>query len=204
MTPNRFWCQGIMHIIKAGDYPGLIVHYCHSLKKIAEILKEHPGITVVLTDEYGDEENMSDWLIFCNWARLLRPALNMVMLRHADRSGIDISSHRQKLGYFDMISPISRAAGILKDICNDRLPVIEPPLWGAALTQRELYILKCLCHAESPAILGKRLGIAVKTISTHKSTALRKLGLKRLAPLLGRYQGLITAQEYFVSVRRQS
>lgn len=203
MTPNRFWCQGIMQVINNGDYQDLIVHYCHSLNKMAQILRKHPEIAVVLTDEYGDDENMLDWLMFCNWVRLVRPALKMVRLRHADRLGIDISWRRQKLGYFDMVSPPGRAEGILKDICNGRLPAAEPPLWGAVLTHRELYILKCLCHAESPVKLGKRLGIAGKTISVHKYAALRKLGLKRLAPLLGRYQGLISVQEYFVSARHQ-
>lgn len=198
MTPNRFWCQGIMQIILSGKYKNLKVHYCHSLNKVAELLKMHPEIAFLLTDEYGDDENITDWLMFCSWARCVRPTLQVVMLRHADRPGVDISSHRQKQGYMDMMSPLVQIEARLNAIHRGCLPGTGIPSGGAVLTPRELYILKCLCHAESPVRLGKRLGIAVKTISTHKARALRKLGLKRLAPLLGRYQGLISVQEYFI------
>lgn len=199
MTPNRFWCQGIKQIILKNEYSNLSVHFSHSLSRMAELIRLNPEIKVILTDEYGDDENIADWLMFCDWVRFVCPKLKMVLLRHTDRPGLDISSHRQKHGYLNMTSPISRFEGVFRDILNGRLASAEIPHLRGGLTPRELYILKCLCHAEPPVILGERLGIAVKTISAHKSMALRKLGLKRLAPLLGHYQGLIAAQEYIVN-----
>lgn len=201
MTPDRFWCQGVSQMLKNGRFDSMIVYFCHSLSAVTDLLKVHPAICAVLTEEYGDDENISDWLVFSNWVRTAIPMMQVVMLRHMDRPGVDISSHRKRQGYLDMMCPLGELGELFGAIRNGRLLGCEIPVWGRGLTPRELYILKCLCHAETPIRLGERLGITVKTISTYKATALRKLGLKRLAPLVGRYQGLISIQESYISER---
>lgn len=191
MTPDRFWCQGVKQLLQHRRFDSLTVYFCHSLSAATEHLKLYPAISAILTEEYGDGENMSDWLMFNHRLHVASPALQMVILRHTDRPGVDITSHRKRQGYLDMKSPLNEVQDLFSAFRDGYLSGGDIPDWGAVLTPRELYILKCLCHAETPVKLGIRLGITVKTISTHKTTALRKLGLKRLAPLLGRYQGLI-------------
>ena len=191
MSPDRFWCQGLVEIIRNGRFGNVAVYCCHSLEELDGYLREHHNITTILTEEYGDGENMSDWLLFSNRVRMAFPGTGMFMLRRRDRAGIDLIPHRRQRGYLDMISSVESTKKVLCAIFAGRLTGEAPPLWGAVLTPREMYILKCLCHAETPVKLGKRLGINVKTISAHKASALRKLGLKRLASLLGRYNGLI-------------
>ncbi|MDK9358867.1 LuxR C-terminal-related transcriptional regulator [Lelliottia sp. V106_10] len=199
MTPDRFWCQGVKQIIQNSKYESLMVHFCHSLNEMTMLLKGRPSVFAVLTEEYGDGENILDWSMFSNWVKRHCPMLKMVMLRPADRPGVDITSHRKRKGYLDMMSSLRDLERLFRTIKNGCLSGGEIPVWEPVLSVRELYILKCLCHAESPKRLGKRMGVNVKTISTHKTKALRKLGMKRIAPLLGRYRGLISIQETYIS-----
>lgn len=195
MSPNRYWCQGLAYLVQNGMNSNIHMTYCHSLWALTERLKSNPAISVVLTEEYGDDENMSDWLIFSNWVQTECPGLQTVMLRYSGRPGVDITSLRRGREYLEMASPIRGVAELLNVIKSGRFSAGKIPARRAQLTRRELYILKCLCNAENPVTLGKKLGITVKAISKYKGSALRKLGLKRLSPLLGHCQGLISLHD---------
>jgi DNA-binding CsgD family transcriptional regulator len=51
------------------------------------------------------------------------------------------------------------------------------------LTPRERQVLQGICRELTPNQIAKRLSLSVKTVSTHKLTAMRKLGFKRSSEL---------------------
>lgn len=61
-------------------------------------------------------------------------------------------------------------------------PPEEPGL--RALSDREFQVMQALVSGESVSEIARRLHLSVKTISTHKSNVLRKLGCTSLAALV--------------------
>lgn len=73
-------------------------------------------------------------------------------------------------------------------ISLQKAPVKSPQtaaiLPHASLTQRECEVLHQLKQGKAPACVATSLGIKVKTISSHKRAAMRKLNFKRSSELL--------------------
>ncbi len=70
----------------------------------------------------------------------------------------------------------------------------KPPYRMPVLTPRELQVLSAIAQGVQPGRLARQLGLHVKTISSHKCTAMRKLGFSRNHELyhwLSRQGGLV-------------
>ena len=58
---------------------------------------------------------------------------------------------------------------------------------GLALTDRELEIVRLVCHGSTNAQIAQRLTIAVSTVKTHLMHVFEKLGVRTRAALVSRY-----------------
>lgn len=89
--------------------------------------------------------------------------------------------------------PDALLAGLDRVLGGTRvMPEIGPT--PAALSQRELQVLGCIAQGLSNPAIAERLAISVKTVESHRASAMRKLGVNSTASLVmaGIRQGLIS------------
>ena len=181
MSPDRFWCQGAGAVSSLFARYGATFHYTHSLASLKLILIRH-RVSFILMKKYGDGENMIDWFIFSQWMRQRFPGLPVVELCHTDEEYASGNSR----GCMAAASSVRELRYLFGRISLGRFQAPGISYHEPRLTPRERYILYSLCLGERPVTLGKRLGISTKTISSHKTSALEKLGLTGLSLLAGR------------------
>lgn len=119
----------------------------------------------------------------------------VVLTRHAEQAYVDELLRAGAAGYVLKQSPFTeflqaiRAAGrgeryldasLTNQIIEDRLHAHAslPGRPDAALSHRELQVLKLVAIGHSNKEIAARLDISVKTVEAHKASASRKLGLK--------------------------
>ena len=203
MSPDRFWCHGLLSLVQSLAPTGYTIQCCHSLQSL-RAMAEPSDCAVILTEEYGEGENIGDWLEFSYWLYREYPGTEVVILYRTDGTGtMAIPSRIDRPGVMNASATISEMKWFLAQARQGNVRGCTGLYRGETLTVRERYILRCLCHGESPAVVGARLGIQVKTVSSFKSTALRKLGVTRISPLLGRYHGLFP-REHQCAVRHNN
>jgi DNA-binding NarL/FixJ family response regulator len=97
-------------------------------------------------------------------------------------------------GYLSKDSPAEALLGALRKVAAGGVHIGEaaaasllqagekPP--HEALSDREFEVLRLLVEGLGPTEIGERLHLSVKTVSTHKTRILEKLGLKSTADLV--------------------
>jgi len=83
-------------------------------------------------------------------------------------------------------------------IAHDPLPSSAADTPFAALTPREREILKFLLDGHNNRVIGRALCISRKTVETHRTRILKKLGVHSIVELMRRAidAGLLGAQRY--------
>lgn len=119
----------------------------------------------------------------------------VVLTRHSEQAYVDELLRAGAAGYVLKQSPFTeflqaiRAAGkgeryvdtaLTNQMIEDRLHTGAslPGRQDAALSHRELQVLKLVAIGHSNKEIAVRLDISVKTVEAHKASASRKLGLK--------------------------
>lgn len=182
MSPDQFWCQGIYYVAETCLREKIVIHYCHNLVELRKALMLN-NISTLLTEECGMGESLVDWLKFRQWSANAFPKLHIVKLQNSiflepDKGGVNPE-------VLSLAATINEFRYLLYRINFGMLQSSKVSFNRPYLTERELYVLQCLCRAETPNKIGRRLGLSTRTISGHKMSALKKLGLKSLSRLLG-------------------
>jgi DNA-binding NarL/FixJ family response regulator len=73
---------------------------------------------------------------------------------------------------------------VLEGFINARNKPVEEKRTGLRITPRELEIIRLLAQGKSNKELSTQLGITVRTVETHRSKIMLKLGLHSLAELI--------------------
>jgi len=96
-------------------------------------------------------------------------------------------------GYLGKDSAAEQLVGVLRKIAAGGVHIGEAAAASLvsgerhahqSLTDRELEVLRLLVEGESPTGIADKLHLSVKTVSTHKSRVLEKLGLRSTADLV--------------------
>ena len=132
-----------------------------------------------------------------------KPALKLLVLSmHGEHQYAARALKAGASGYLTKDSAAEQLVVALRKIAAGGVHVSDAAAAGllgagnrlhGALSDREFEVLRLLASGLSPTEIGERLHLSVKTVSTHKSRILEKLGLSGTAELV-RYaleQGLL-------------
>ncbi len=102
-------------------------------------------------------------------------------LRSIDRRAEELAAELERCGF------AHEAAGVRGEVATDIVAADLPVPVGESLTQRELEVAALVAAGLSNKAIGSRLGVSPRTISTHVSRILRKLGVERRGEVAALY-----------------
>ena len=179
MSPNRYFCLGLSSLQEQKSLTAIRLHFCHDLKSL-KTLMESIALSGVLMETFGEGENIYDAFVFGDYLKRQARDIAVVVFRsfwssHSDLphyARYHVSSTEDEIWqYFTLI---------LKGYhCNNYIS-----RWEALLTHKEYQVIRMLCCGKQYHHIGKSLGITIKTVSTHKIKALKKLGAPSMSSLI--------------------
>ncbi len=119
-----------------------------------------------------------------------KPAMRLLVLSmHGEQQYAARALKAGASGYLNKDSAAEQLVGALRKVAAGGVHVSEAAAAAllqpaGELTDRELEVLRLLAQGLSPAGVGARLHLSVKTVSTHKSNIQAKLGLGGTAELV--------------------
>ena len=159
--------EAALALVRANDYdvvmldmsmPGLA-----GLDLIKRLRIEKPKLRILVLSMHGEQQYA---------ARVLRAGAAGYL--NKDSASEALLGALRKVAAGGMHIPEAAAAGLLSG---------ERPA-HTALSDREFEVLRLLAEGLGPTEIGERLHLSVKTVSTHKTRILEKLGLKSTAELV--------------------
>lgn len=137
------------------------------LETLAAIRAEQPRLPVIMLSTYEGEH-------YAAWA--LRGGANAYLSKNAQPE--EIVRVIREVGRGTYLPPS------VADTVPKQLPHIGPHSFHERLTPREMQVVMQIVKGQSISAIGLRMGLSVKTISTHRTRALGKLGLTSNAQLV--------------------
>lgn len=179
MSPNRYFCLGLSSLQEQKSLTAIRLHFCHDLKSL-KTLMESIALSGVLMETFGEGENIYDAFVFGDYLKRQARDIAVFVFRSFWSSLSDLphyaryhvsSTEDEIWQYFTLI---------LKGYhCNNYIS-----RWEALLTHKEYQVIRMLCCGKQYHHIGKSLGITIKTVSTHKIKALKKLGAPSMSSLI--------------------
>ncbi|EML0460212.1 MULTISPECIES: helix-turn-helix domain-containing protein [Klebsiella] len=179
MSPNRYFCLGLSSLQEQKSLTAIRLHFCHDLKSL-KTLMESMALSGVLMETFGEGENIYDAFVFGDYLKRQARDIAVFVFRSFWSSLSDLphyaryhvsSTEDEIWQYFTLI---------LKGYhCNNYIS-----RWEALLTHKEYQVIRMLCCGKQYHHIGKSLGITIKTVSTHKIKALKKLGAPSMSSLI--------------------
>ncbi|EPX2488975.1 helix-turn-helix transcriptional regulator [Klebsiella michiganensis] len=179
MSPNRYFCLGLSSLQEQKSLTAIRLHFCHDLKSLKTPM-ESIALSGVLMETFGEGENIYDAFVFGDYLKRQARDIAVFVFRSFWSSLSDLphyaryhvsSTEDEIWQYFTLI---------LKGYhCNNYIS-----RWEALLTHKEYQVIRMLCCGKQYHHIGKSLGITIKTVSTHKIKALKKLGAPSMSSLI--------------------
>ncbi|WP_236054391.1 response regulator transcription factor [Pseudomonas arcuscaelestis] len=195
-----------IRVILADDHPAIILGVRHALNAVAgisvvaeapdpKILMEKLGAVacdVLVTDFSMPCDNTPDGLVMLNSIRRKFPAIRVVVLTMLENPALLSSmSHAGALAILNKRYELSvlpeaivaafqrRPYRVASSQLNPSRPAVEAPdeLFEHALSSRELEVVRLYVGGMTLTEVALHLNRSIKTISTQKQSAMRKLGL---------------------------
>lgn len=185
--------SGLKQLIS--DEPGMCVSAEASSgdELLAALQEEQPD--VVLCDMSMPGRNGLDLI---KTIRSRYPDLPVLVLSMHDEDAYAVRTIKAgAMGYVSKASPAEQLLGAIRRVAAGRLFINEdvaerlarhamggdaPP--HARLSQRELQVFAMLADGMSVTAIAQSLSLSVKTVSTHKTNLMRKMGMSNMSELL--------------------
>lgn len=140
--------------------------------KITEQLKQrHPRLHVVALTQYGDQAYLRQILQAGAAGYVLKQTATEVL----------INAIRAVAAGGTFIDP-ELAGQLVNSYLGRKLPKDSLPF--VTLTERETTVLELIAWGHTSKEIGEQLDISIKTVDTHKTRAMEKLGLKTRADIV--------------------
>jgi DNA-binding CsgD family transcriptional regulator len=194
MSPNRYWCYGAELIFNTFFLAESSLYVCHSLQNVRSLMLLSTNIVLII-EEYGDGENIIDFLEFTRWVENSIANLRVVYVTHPETILCRTNLVPGEKEQIPVNASNSELLSLFLKIRRNQLKRYNVRLGEIKMTKRELRVLQLLCYGEPVAMVGAKLEMSVKTVFLIKYKALDKLGLKRISSLVGRYKGIISHLE---------
>jgi DNA-binding NarL/FixJ family response regulator len=115
--------------------------------------------------------------------KLEKPKLRILVLSmHGESQYAARALKSGAAGYLSKDSPAEALLGALRKVAAGGVHIGEAA--HEALSDREFEVMRLLVEGLGPTEIGERLHLSVKTVSTHKTRILEKLGLNSTAELV--------------------
>lgn len=139
----------------------------NSLDVLPSLRRDHPGVPVLILSMHAERQFV---------VRALRAGARAYVTKESAPAELIRALRMAAAGQRYVCEPL---AGQLADFVagDDRSP-------HERLSPRELEVFLLLAAARSVSAIGERLGLSVKTVSTHRSRILEKTGLRSNAEIM--------------------
>lgn len=146
--------------------PGL-----NGLEVAARIRHDYPATRVIIVSMHGDDESVR---------RALAAGAAGYMLKNSDRSELELALRIVARGD-TWLSP-SLTKRVVKAFTQGAQPSGEGPM--QVLTPRQREVLQLVAEGHSNKEIASRLNVAVKTVETHRTELMERLGIHGVAGLV--------------------
>jgi len=149
--------------------PGL-----NGLEIVARVARDAPTVRLVILSMHGDPAHV---------AQALRAGARGYLLKDSAAEELSIALHAVLGGEIYLSPRVSRhvVEGFLARDTPAESDSAEP---GAALTPRQREILQLVAEGRSTKEIAQLLGLSAKTVETHRSQIMERLGIHDLAGLV--------------------
>ena len=146
--------------------PGL-----NGLEVAARIGHDHPATRVIIVSMHGDDESVR---------RALVAGAAGYLLKNSDRSELELALRTVARGD-TWLSP-SLTKRVVKALTQGGQPATGGPL--QVLTPRQREVLQLVAEGHSNKEIASRLNVALKTVETHRTELMERLGIHGVAGLV--------------------
>jgi len=157
----------LVRLVKSADYDVAVVDMSmpglSGIALVKRLKTEKPKLRILVLSMHGEQQYA---------ARVLKAGASGYL--NKDSAAELLVGAIRKIAAGGMHIPEGAAAGLLAHE--------KPP--HEALSDREFEVLRLLVEGLGPTEIGERLHLSVKTVSTHKTRILEKLGLGSTAELV--------------------
>ncbi len=198
--------EGLAHALNA-DPRFNVLAQAGSRVAVLDWLELDQAVDVVVLDLSLDSGGVPAGVDLIETLRAARPGLPIVVLSmHDDDSVVSAAMRAGARGYVTKDSGLHHLQEALVQVHSGHhflAPrLVEPMLrrqqsasdsaWDAALTTREKDVFQLICAGRRLSEIAADWGVSIKTISTHKTRLMQKLGIDSNAALirLGTRRGL--------------
>ncbi|HEY6222529.1 MAG TPA: response regulator transcription factor [Gemmatimonadales bacterium] len=146
--------------------PGL-----NGLEVAARVAKEHPATRVIILSMHGDDESVR---------RALIAGAAGYLLKNSDRSELELALRTVARGNA-WLSP-----AVTKKVVTAFAEGARTPVQGAfeVLTPRQREVLQLIAEGHSNKEIAGRLNLSPKTVETHRTELMERLGIHGVAGLV--------------------
>ena len=146
--------------------PGL-----NGLEVAARIRHDHPATRVIIVSMHGDDESVR---------RALVAGAAGYMLKNSDKSELELALRTVARGD-TWLSP-SLTKRVVKAFTQGGQPATEGSL--QVLTPRQREVLQLVAEGHSNKEIASRLNVSLKTVETHRTELMERLGIHGVAGLV--------------------
>jgi DNA-binding NarL/FixJ family response regulator len=146
--------------------PGL-----NGLEAAQRIVHDHPATRVIMVSMHGDDESVR---------RALTAGASGYLLKNSDRSELELALRAVARGD-TWLSP-SLTKRVVAAFTQGNATPNEGPL--ALLTPRQREVLQLVAEGHSNKEIASRLNVALKTVETHRTELMERLGIHGVASLV--------------------
>jgi len=146
--------------------PGL-----NGLEVAAKAVQDHPATRVIIVSMHGDDESVR---------RALVAGAAGYLLKNSDRSELELALRTVARGD-TWLSP-SLTKRVVAAYTQSSRPPSDGPL--AVLTPRQREVLQLVAEGHSNKEIASRLQVALKTVETHRTELMERLGIHGVAGLV--------------------
>jgi len=143
--------------------PGL-----NGLEVVARIAHDHPATRVIIVSMHGDDESVR---------RALAAGAAGYLLKNSDRRELELALRAVARGD-TWLSP-----ALTKRVVAAYMQGASPPA-GEVLTPRQREVLQLVAEGHSNKEIASRLNVALKTVETHRTELMERLGIHGVASLV--------------------
>jgi DNA-binding NarL/FixJ family response regulator len=146
--------------------PGL-----NGLEVAARIRHDYPATQVIIVSMHGDDESVR---------RALAAGAAGYILKNSDKSELELAL--RTVGRGDTWLSPSLTTRVVKAFTQGGQPSTEGPL--QVLTPRQREVLQLVAEGHSNKEIATRLNVALKTVETHRTELMERLGIHGVAGLV--------------------
>lgn len=146
--------------------PGL-----NGLDVAARIVHEHPATSVIILSMHGDDESVR---------RALVAGAAGYLLKNSDRRELELALRTVARGETWLSPALTKR--VVAAFTQGARPATDGPL--EVLTPRQREVLQLVAEGHSNKEIASRLNVALKTVETHRTELMERLGIHGVAGLV--------------------